>query len=57
MAGDDMKLPLFQGYGIEDPKQYWFSCEAVWMVKQVQDEYIKKENQRQPFRLGSCTGT
>ena len=42
MKGDDMKLPLFQGYGTKDPEKYWFLCEAVWMVKQVQDNNIKK---------------
>ena len=35
-------LPLFQGNGIEEPKQYWILCELVWIVKQVQDEDIKR---------------
>ena len=42
MEGDEIKLPLFQGNGIKNPEQYWFLCEVVWTVKQVQDEDIKK---------------
>ena len=42
MEGDDIKLALFYGRRIEDPRQYLFLCEAVWTVKQVQDEDIKK---------------
>ena len=42
MEGDDVKLPLFHGKETEDPKQYWFLCEVVWIVKKVQDEEIKK---------------
>ena len=42
MEGDDLKLPLFHGNGTEYLEQYWFLCELVWTVKQVQDEYIKK---------------
>jgi len=29
MVGGEMKLPLFQGNGSEDPQQHWFLCEAV----------------------------
>ena len=29
MAGDDIKLPIFNGNGLEDPEQHWFLCEAV----------------------------
>ena len=42
MAGDDIKLPLFQGNVTKDPEQYWFFSEAVWTLKQVQDDDIKK---------------
>ena len=42
MAGDDIKLPLFQGNGVEDPEQYWLLREAVWTLKKVQDDDIKK---------------
>ena len=42
MEGEDENVPLFQGNEIEDPKQYWFLFEAVWVVKQVQDYDIKK---------------
>ena len=42
MMSDNVKLPLFHGNETEDPEKYWFLCEAVWTVKQVQDEDIKK---------------
>ena len=42
MEGVDVKLPLFQGNGTGDLKQYWFLCEVAWTMKQVQDEDIKK---------------
>ena len=40
--GDDAKLPLFHGNGIEDVEQYQFLCEAVWIVKQILDDDINK---------------
>ena len=42
MASDDVKLPLSHGNRTEDIEQYFFLCEAVWTMKQVQDEDIKK---------------
>ena len=39
--GDDMKLPTFRGRGGEDLEQHWFLCEAVWTIKQVQDDDVK----------------
>ena len=27
MVEDDMRLPIFNGNGLEDPKQHWFLCE------------------------------
>ena len=50
MAGDDVKLPLFHGNGIEDPEQYWFLCEAIWIVKKLLDEDIKKVQLEITFR-------
>ena len=50
MAGDNVKIPLFQGNGTEDPKQYWFLCEVVRIVKQVQDDDIKKGKLAVTFR-------
>ena len=32
IAGSDIKLPIFNGNGLEDPKQHWFLCEVVWKV-------------------------
>ena len=34
---DDIKLPIFKGMGSEDPKQFWFLCEAVWNAKKITD--------------------
>ena len=42
MESDDMKLPLFHGNGTDDPEQYWFLCEAVWIVRQTTDDDVKK---------------
>ena len=42
MDGIDIKLPIFNGNGLEDPEQHLFLCEAVWTVRQIQDENIKK---------------
>ena len=42
MAGADIKLPIFNGNGLEDPKQHWFLCEVLWAMGQIQDENIKK---------------
>ena len=34
---DDIKLPVFEGTGLEDPEQFWFLCEAVWTAKTITD--------------------
>jgi hypothetical protein len=39
---DEMRLPIFRGDGSEDPDQHWFLCEAVWSIKQVTDEAVKR---------------
>jgi hypothetical protein len=39
---DEMRLPIFRGYGSEDPDQHWFLCEVVWSIKQVTDEVVKR---------------
>ena len=39
--GDDMKFPTFKGIGVEDPEQHWFLCEAVWTIKQINDDNVK----------------
>ena len=50
MMADDVKLPFFQGNGTEDPEQYWFLCEAVQTIKQVQGNDIKKGQLTTTFR-------
>ena len=42
MAGDEMKLPIFNGNGTDDPDQYWFLCEAIWTARQTIDDDVKK---------------
>ena len=42
MAGNEMKLPIFNGNGIDDPEQYWFLCEAIWTTRQTTDDDVKK---------------
>jgi hypothetical protein len=37
---DEMRLPVFRGYGFEDPDQHWLLCEVVWSIKQVNDESV-----------------
>ena len=32
MAGNDIKLPIFNGNGMEDPEQHWFLCDAIWTI-------------------------
>ena len=40
--GDDIKLSIFRGTSVEDPDQHFFLCEAVWNIKQVQNDDTKK---------------
>ena len=44
MAGNDIKLSIFNGNGLEHLEKHWFLCEAIWTVQPVQDEAIKKEH-------------
>ena len=39
---DDIKQPIFKGTRSEYPEKFWLLCEAVWKMKQVHDENIKK---------------
>ena len=48
--GDDMKLPVFKGIGLEDHEQHWFLCNVVWSVKQVVDDAIKMAHLTTTFR-------
>ena len=50
MMDDDMKLPIFRGPGLEDPEQHWFLCDAVWNVKQVQNDVVKIVQLTNTFR-------
>ena len=53
--GDDIKLPIFQGTGAEDPDQHFFLCEAVWNTRQVQNDDIKKAQLTTTFRDRALT--
>ena len=37
-----MKLPIFHGNNTDDPKQYWFLCEAILTARQTVDDDVKK---------------
>jgi hypothetical protein len=39
---DEMRLPIFKGDGSENIDQNWFLCEAVWNIKSITDEAIKR---------------
>lgn len=39
---NDIKQPIFKGTRSEDPKKFWFLCEAIWTMKQVHDENMNK---------------
>jgi hypothetical protein len=39
---DEMRLPIFRGYGSEDLDQHWFLCETVWNIKSITDEAINR---------------
>jgi hypothetical protein len=39
---DEMRLPIFRGDGSEDHDQHWFLCEAVWNIKNVTYEVVKR---------------
>ena len=53
--GDDIKLPIFWGTGTEDPDQHFFLCEAVWSIKQVQDDDTKRAQLATTFRDKALT--
>ena len=38
----EMRLPIFRGDGSEDPDQHWFLCEAIWNIKNITDEVVKR---------------
>ena len=42
MAVTDVRLPTFNGNGMEDPKQHWFLYEAIWMVCLFHGADVKK---------------
>ena len=48
--GDDMKLLVFKGSGLQDHEQYWFLCDAMWSVKQVVYDAIKMAQLTTTFR-------
>jgi hypothetical protein len=39
---DEMGIPIFRGDRSEDLDQHWFLCEAVWNIKNVTDEAVKR---------------
>ena len=53
--GDDIKLPISRGIGAKGPDQHFFLCEAVWNIKQVQNDDIKKVQLTTTFRDKALT--
>ena len=53
--GDDIKLLVFQGIGAKDPDQHFFLCEAVWNIKQVQNDDTKRAQLETTFRDKALT--
>jgi hypothetical protein len=39
---DEMRLPTFRGDGSKDPNHHWFLCEAVWSIKKIINETVKR---------------
>jgi hypothetical protein len=39
---DEMRLPIFRGDGSEYLDHHWFLCEAIWNIKSITDEAIKR---------------
>ena len=37
-----MKMLIFKGIGSEDPKQFYFFANVVWIEQQIPDDNIKK---------------
>ena len=52
---DDIKLPVFKGTGSEDPEQFWFLCEAVWIAKNIMDQDIRRVQLVTSFRDRALT--
>ena len=50
MAATDVRLPTFNGNGMEDLELNWFLCEAVWMVCLVHNVDIKKAQMMMTLR-------
>ena len=57
MVRNDIKLPIINGNGLEYPKQHWFLCKAMWTVRQIQDESIKKAQMIKMVRVVHWIGT
>ena len=53
--GDDIRLPIFRGTRAEDPEQHFFLCEAVWNIKQVHNDDIKRAKLTTTFRDRALT--
>ena len=52
---DDIKLPIFRGIGAKDIDQHFFLCEAIWNIKQVQNDDIKRAGLTTTFRDRALT--
>ena len=53
--GDDIKLPIFRGTSAKDLEHHFFICEAVWNIKQVQNDDMKRAQLATKFRDKALT--
>ena len=49
-VNDDIKLPVFKGTGSEDPEQFWFLCETMWIAKNITDQDTRRAQLVTSFR-------
>ena len=50
MVKDDLKFPIFNGNGLEDPEKHLFLCDIVKTMWQVQDDVVKRAQMITTFR-------
>ena len=50
-----LKIPVFHGTGRDNAKQYWFTCDAIWVVKQIADDNVKIAQLETTFRERALT--
>jgi hypothetical protein len=52
---DEIRIPIFRGDGSKDRYQHWFLCEAIWNIKSITDEAIKRTHFNTTLRDGALS--